>query len=588
MSANTMSRRQMLAASAAVLAGAALATPLASAEETTESRVYTASATGFSINGDVTANVTISTGGVIEAFEVVEDLETYNVGKVALEKVPERVIKNQTLGVDIVSGATLSSFAAKNIIEDCLAQAGFDPKDYQETVHEVYDGPAAENITTTVVIAGGGGAGMHTAIRLARAGVPVVIVEKRELMGGTASRPIYQLFGVESRAQKDDPNDPHHTADDFYHLYMDKDRGVSDPEMMRMRADGIHEIMDWIRFDMQVPLDVAEPGGYAVCMKPEIRKKGGVWGGIYTLHMQQELDRLGVDYRTQTRFVDLLEDENGKACGITVEAPNGTYNIYADKVVIATGAMCSNQELLEEFLPEWAGLPSNEIPTATGDGMVIGREHGVMLRGMDVDHLVVYHCCIKLGEHESFPVPVRASGGIIVNVEGRRFYNEQDDAFINLAYAAREQTDGRSFCICDQNYINNEGPFRGQVVADTLAELAEKLGIDPEGLEAEGQRYSELYDNGGVDEDFGRRSIQYPLRDAPFYGAEIWTALHGFDGGLAVDHRMQCLREDGSLYDGLYAEGGGVDFGMPTFSATGGKQFTAKLLAETLLEDLDW
>lgn len=51
---------------------------------------------------------------------------------------------------------------------------------------------------------------------------------------------------------------------------------------------------------------------------------------------------------------------------------------------------------------------------------------------------------------------------------------------------------------------------------------------------------------------------------------------------------MQVLKEDGTPIPGLYAGGGGVEFGLATQSAMAGKIFTAFLLSETLLEELGY
>lgn len=281
-----------------------------------------------------------------------------------------------------------------------------------------------------------------------------------------------------------------------------------------------------------------------------------------------------------------LVADGDKVVGVKVEAPNGSYAIKADAVVVATGAFGSNKEMVEQYLPNWAGYSSTEVDTATGDGIIMGQKVGAALKGMDEDHLVVYSCCAKVGDGMVIPIPIRAAGGIIVNKEGRRFHDELDAQFSNLGIAAREQPEGRYFGIVDQAWIDKNAVFKTAQKADTLEELAEKLGIDPKGLADECAHYNEMYE-AGEDTDFHRLTINDLVSTPPFYGAEVFTGLHGFDGGLAVDRRMQVLKEDGTPIPGLYA-GGGVEFGLATQSAMTGKIFTAFLLSETLLEELGY
>lgn len=545
---------------------------------------YEVEATGF--NGQYTLAVTFDESGIV-SIESVANRETPAVGEKALEVMAQRVAEHQSTNVDTVVGATFTSLSFKNAVVEAIEQAGGSPDDFAAEVHEEYAGPVAEDVETDVVIVGGGGAGMQTAIRLARRGVSVVVVEKRELMGGTSSRAGYQLMGVGSRTQKESEDVTYKTPDDYYDQYMAYDTaGVLDPDMLRRQADGMWEVMDWIEFDMGVPLNRVEPGGMALMLDAGMLGNGKTWGGVYVDRLWKEFDRLGIDYRTQTRGTELVV-EDGRAVGVRVEAPNGSYTIRAKAVVIATGAFGSNPDMVAEYLPDWVGYPSNEVSEATGDGILMAQDAGAELGGMDENHLVVYTACVKLTETQTIPVMIRAAGGIVVNKEGRRFHDELDMQLINLALAAKEQTEGRYFGVVDQSFVDACGPVRNAVSADTIEELADKIGVDPEGLVDEVAHYNQMR-AAGEDTDFHRLSMPFGIETPPFYGTELFTALHGFDGGIQVNGRMQALHEDGSVFEGLYAEGGGVNFGLATASAMSGKAFTAKILAETLLDDLGY
>lgn len=546
---------------------------------------YETTVQGF--NGPIAVTVQLGENA-IEDIVITSSRETLAVGARGLEETRRRILAHQSTNVDVVSGATVSSFALQQAVADALTAAGVDAGAFAREAHETYAGPAAEDVQTTVVIAGGGAAGMSTAIRLARQGVPVIIVEKRELMGGTSSRAGYQLMGVGSRTQIESDQVAYKTPDDMYDQYITYDqKGVIDPDMMRRYVDESGDIMDWVRFDIGCPMNRVEPGGMAVMLDAEEAAQGKSWGGYYVERLVAELDRLGVDYRTQTSATDILLDGEGRAVGLHVEAPNGGYDIAATCVVLACGAFGANEEMVAEYLPDWVGYPNNEVPESTGDGILMAQRAGAAMSGLDEDHLVTYTACVKLTETQTIPVSIRAAGGILVNKEGRRFHDELDMQLVNLALAAKEQTEGRYFGIVDQSFIDAMGTIRNTVSADSIEELAEMLGIDPTGLADEVAHYNEMYD-AGEDTDFHRLSMAFPIRTAPFWGCELYTGLHGFDGGIDVDDRMQVLKEDGTPFPGLYAEGGGVDFGLATVSAMSGKAFTAKVLADTLIEDLGY
>lgn len=91
--------------------------------------------------------------------------------------------------------------------------------------------------------------------------------------------------------------------------------------------------------------------------------------------------------------------------------------------------------------------------------------------------------------------------------------------------------------------------------ADTIEELAEKLGIDPTALKKSVDRYNELCEK-GADEDFGKpAAMMVPIKTPPFYGIHRHVRLSCLDGGLEVDGNLQCLNAEGEPIEGLYAVG---------------------------------
>lgn len=590
MSTNTapsISRRDLmgLGAAAAVAAGASPLAALAD-EQAAGGLVpgtYEVQAIGF--QGPMVLAVTFDEKG-ITAIDVLSSRETVNVGTKGLEVMAKRAVESQSFNVDGVAGATFSGFAFRDAVSRAIEMAGGDPADFSAEVHYGYEGPAAEDVETGVVIVGAGAAGMLTAVQLARRGVPVIVVEKRELLGGTSSRAGYQLVGVGSRTQRESDEFPYKTPDDMYaQVEMQDPKGIIDRDLARDWCDNMWRVMDWITFDMGVPLHHVEPAGIATVLSAEDRAAGLVWGGMYTKALGEELARLGVDVRNCTRGMDLVV-EDGSVVGVQVESPNGSYTIRAKAVVIATGAFGSNPDMVAEYLPGWVGFPSNEVPEATGDGILMAQRVGAALSGMDEDHIMLYTACIKMTETESVPLIVRAAGGMIVNKEGKRFHNELEVPLNNLAFNARQQTEGRYFAIVDQTFVDATGPIRNSVSADTLEGVAELLGIDAAGLVEQTALWNEMRE-AGEDTQFGRPAMPFGITQPPFYGVELFTALHGFDGGISVDRRMQVLGEDGAPIPGLFAEGGGVDFGFPGYVMTS-KAFTAQILADTLLQDLGY
>ena len=103
--------------------------------------------------------------------------------------------------------------------------------------------------------------------------------------------------------------------------------------------------------------------------------------------------------------------------------------------------------------------------------------------------------------------------------------------------------------------------------ADTVEELAEKLGIDGATLKATVDRYNELCE-AGADEDFGKDAKYIVALDTPpFYGAHCALRLTAITSGLLTDGDQHVVDVGGNPIPGLYAAGNtaGGFFGAPDY-----------------------
>ena len=119
----------------------------------------------------------------IEKIDWSKNLETIGVGQLALEKVGGRILEKQSLGVDGVTGATISSMALKYAVGECLKQAKVSVEDLKDLKKNVEEYKALPNtMKTQVVIIGGGGSGLAAAVAASQAGADVIVLEKLGLL----------------------------------------------------------------------------------------------------------------------------------------------------------------------------------------------------------------------------------------------------------------------------------------------------------------------------------------------------------------------------------------------------------------------
>lgn len=139
---------------------------------------YTATIEGH--NAPLSVQVSVD-GTTITDVKVTKHAETSAIGTVAIERVPLAVVKNQSVAVDTVSGATITSMAILAGIRDCLRQAGLDPTKY--AVKPVKVKGKDETVSYDFVIIGAGGAGMTAALRADQLGVKTLLLEKNGYAG---------------------------------------------------------------------------------------------------------------------------------------------------------------------------------------------------------------------------------------------------------------------------------------------------------------------------------------------------------------------------------------------------------------------
>ena len=166
--------------------------------------------TGYGMQGPITVSITVA-AGKITGIEYVRYTETENIAAVAKQRIPEQIIAHQVLGVDTVSGATMTSYGIINAVADAAKNAGLDADALRKAKYAPQAGPD-EVWDTDVLVMGGGGAGFAAAITAAQQGAGVILIEKGSILGGNtlvagaaynAVDPAAQSHMILTRAQKE-------------------------------------------------------------------------------------------------------------------------------------------------------------------------------------------------------------------------------------------------------------------------------------------------------------------------------------------------------------------------------------------------
>jgi 3-oxosteroid 1-dehydrogenase len=284
--------------------------------------------------------------------------------------------------------------------------------------------------------------------------------------------------------------------------------------------------------------------------------------------------------------------EDGVVVGVRAERGGKDFLVRAKKgVLLAAGGYDWNPEMARwfELLPEWQSMVQ---PSVSGDAMIMGGEVGAAVAAVPAFNLGLFFGYRVPGEeHDGKPL-WRGSweGGfphaIWVNRKGERF---ADESFYRDYLPKTRAWDGTKqehpnfppYLVFDSNYRSKyplgtvlpvqDFPAGMVETADTLRELATKLGVDGEGLERTVARFNQ-HASEGVDPDFGRGSYPWaammtgdrtrknpnlgPLDKAPFYGLRLHVASVGINAaGLRTNADAQVVHVRGRPIEGLYAAG---------------------------------
>ena len=596
---------------------------------------YTASGTGM--NGAVTVEVTV-TEDAIESVTVTEHQETTGIGAPLLDKdgnvltaageapltyVPAQIVEHQSLSVDTVAGATITSYAILSAVEDCLTQAGANVDEWETAVEPV---ALAHDATADVIVVGGGGAGLAAAVSASQNGASVIVVEKNGLVGGDTlvcggiyNNPDPELQSkvemtdavkstIEAALAEEPVNEEHAALQAEVQAQWDDYKASGRTDLFD--SDQWFALQTWINGDKVANLDLVKTLTYnATAGYDWIRSlgwetadtigqgAGSLWQRTHSSIMNMGTGMIStyvatiensdnIEIMTSVSGTHLIQDDSGAITGVIAEDKFGNEcTLTANMgVVLATGGFSANGEMVQEYNTsgKWGDLSqvmtTNRFSCSQGDGITMAVEIGASLTDMDQVQLL-YLGTVKDGTMTKYP-PRCLSGTdqvIFINAEGERFVRE-DGRRDDICLAVFEQTDDMYYILesGDGNFVDLDEAVSGDgftfdyleengyiYVGETLEELAGKLGIDPAVLQATVDDFNAAVD-AGADEEFGRTLFNCKLENGPWVATPRTACVHHTMGGVTIDTEGHVLDTDGNIIPGLVAAGevtGGIHGG---------------------------
>lgn len=446
--------------------------------------------------------------------------------------------------------------------------------------------------TTDLLIIGGGTAGLAAAVTAAELGLRAIVVEKTDDLGGQLHWSFGQFSAAGTRLQREHGIED--TPEEHYADVMRIGHDLATPHLVRLAVEQAGPMVDWLQtlgfpFAPECPALVF---GHEVYSKPRTYWGAGprTEGGLALLRTLRPHVGAGVEVRLGHRLVDLLVDEDRTVVGAKVESAGATTEITARATLLTTGGYAANRELLAEQQPRWPTALVGCRDHATGDGHVILRrrfgsrlvrgEHYIPTMGLIEDPDRPLYGFRLADQRLIVDANARLPWEVWVNRRGERFVAEDVRSPHQREQLLLEQPDLALAAVWDQQAVR-EGPAaigpdwtreqeleeaaRGRWLhrADTLEELAAKLGVNAAGLVATVRAYNEAL-RAGIPDPMGREHRPVTIEEPPFYGVVSRGGMLLTRGGPEVDAHLRPLDGDGRPVGGIRLAG--EVLGMSQFS----------------------
>ena len=571
-------------------------------------KTYTGEAYGHDKENPVKVTLTIK-DKTITKVEVDASHETNGIGSKAAETMPGAIVAANSLEVDGVSGATQTSKAIIEAATAALKQAGLEPSDLVSKNTSTTKAKDIEE-TVDVVVVGAGGAGMTAAITATDAGKKVIVVESQPIAGGNsvrstggmnAAKTPYQdknefkeAAGVEktlaTAAEKFADNatitalaatvkeqwdayqaNPQGYFDSVELMELDTligGKGKNNPELVKALAENSADAIEWLA---SIGADVKNVGAFGGASVKRIHRPVNADGkvtavGAYIVPiLEKNLQDRNVQFLFDTTANEIIM-KDGKAVGIKATGKDGNkVTINAKSVVIATGGFGANAEMVEKYKPELKGFATTNAEGAQGQGIEMATAVGAAT--VDMDQIQI-HPTVHIeedGNAHLITEGLRGDGAILVNAEGKRFYDEVSTRD-KVSAAIIAQPDKSAWLVVDQSMVDKSAVIAGYiksgytVTGATYEELAKAMGVDEATFVSTMNTWNQAVE-AKSDAEFNRTSFANPLTAAPYYAIKITPAVHHTMGGIVINPKAEVLNEKGEVISGLFAAGevtGGV------------------------------
>lgn len=526
---------------------------------------YVESAIGW--NGPIEVKTTVSDNR-IDSIEILKSDEVPYIADEPMKAIIQKVVSEQNLSVDVVTGASRSSEALLRAVGQAVQAAGGDLKFFTHEPVPIDPAtlPEGEEAQADVVVVGGGASGLAAAAAALESGARVIVLEKAPHTGGSAALSAGIVTAASTDIQKASglPADSAGLAklwlEDQKRSVKGAPANLPDTAQVEALVKQSAETVDWLtkKVGMQFSANAAAADGIGAYQLLPISSDASRPAGAEEVEkLEQYVKKLGGIIRTATPAWKILTTDDGRVSGVAAADGKNRFTFRAKSVVLASGGFAADLMKVTSRQPRWAVYVerAGAAKTSTGDGLTMGLQVGAKevsdswLMGTQFAPAYPEMTAAMLGERGF-------AGATLVNEKGLRFVKED---LPNITSEMSQQLD--VWLITDSKDPEKAKTLRNYLGFDTVVhgntpeELGRRMGARADNVK---QTIEKLNADAaaGKDTAFGRDPINFTsLTQAPYFAVKVRPVISGTIGGFVVTPDFQVLDNALKPIQGLWAAG---------------------------------
>ena len=526
---------------------------------------YVESAIGW--NGPIEVKTTVSDNR-IDSIEILKSDEVPYIADEPMKAIIQKVVSEQNLSVDVVTGASRSSEALLRAVGQAVQAAGGDLKFFTHEPVPIDPAtlPEGEEAQADVVVVGGGASGLAAAAAALESGARVIVLEKAPHTGGSAALSAGIVTAASTDIQKASglPADSAGLAklwlEDQKRSVKGAPANLPDTAQVEALVKQSAETVDWLtkKVGMQFSANAAAADGIGAYQLLPISSDASRPAGAEEVEkLEQYVKKLGGIIRTATPAWKILTTDDGRVSGVAAADGKNRFTFRAKSVVLASGGFAADLMKVTSRQPRWPVYVerAGAAKTSTGDGLTLGLQVGAKevsdswLMGTQFAPAYPEMTAAMLGERGF-------AGATLVNEKGLRFVKED---LPNITSEMSQQLD--VWLITDSKDPEKAKTLRNYLGFDTVVhgntpeELGRRMGARADNVK---QTIEKLNADAaaGKDTAFGRDPINFTsLTQAPYFAVKVRPVISGTIGGFVVTPDFQVLDNALKPIQGLWAAG---------------------------------